>query len=182
MKLATSLVALSFALVSCAGIAEEKAVCHESPRYLIVEGETGGVGTNLLVKYRHDGAWPVPCRYKVARADFEIKNESAEYFLALHGDLLILDGGTGPEPRGLVIWNLQSRRKVYAGSYSEPYEIQADSMEFWMETGKATDENCPDRRAWESSGLGAAIETRVRLSFSDFTLVRSSEIRCRPRQ
>jgi hypothetical protein len=182
MKSANFLGVVIVALVVSAANAEEKAICHESPRYLIVEGSTEEVGTNFLVKYKFDSSQAFQCKYLVGDSDFEIRNELAEYFLSLQGDFLILDSGTGPDPRGLIIWNIKSRKKVYSGFYSEPYEIKPGYMQFWTETKMATDENCPDRKKWESEGLGAVIETRVRLNFSDFNVVHSFQTRCSPRQ
>jgi hypothetical protein len=176
---------LSMTLVPVA-TAEEKATCHESSRYLIVEGSTGEVGTNFLVKYKRQKGEPPVCKYVVKPGDFEIPNEEAEYFLGLQGNLLILDSGTGPDHRGLIIWDLSKKKKVYTGTYSSESEkevkIKPGYMEFWLETGRARDENCPKAKEWRANGLGAAIETWVRLDLSDFTVTKSSKTRCSPRQ
>lgn len=163
-------------------LAAEQPACHESPQYLIVERSTGEVGTDFLVKYKSPRAGAIACKYTVAAGDLEIKNESAEYFLALQGDLLILDSGTGPDPRGLVLWDLKKRQKAWSGTYSEPMEVKPDHLAYWMETGEANDANCPERKEWESHGLGAAIETRVRLNLSDFSVTKFADTRCRSRQ
>jgi hypothetical protein len=185
MKLLKVRYALLFMTLVPVATAEEKATCHESSRYLIVEGSTGQVGTNFLVKYKRQKGKPPVCKYVVNPGDFEIRNEEAEYFLGLQGNLLILDSGTGPDHRGLIIWDLSTKKKVYTGKYSseedEP-KIKPGYMEFWLETGRATDENCPKAKEWRANGLGAAIETWVRLDLSDFTLTKSSKTRCSPRQ
>jgi hypothetical protein len=172
-----TLIFFGFLSVATAG---DKTVCHESTRHLIVEGSTGEVGTNFLVKHKSKRSQSA-CQYVVKPGDFEIKNERAEYFLGLQEDLLILDSGTGPDPRGLIIWDLKKRKKVYTGTYSEA-RIEPGYMEFWVETGGATEENCPDFKNWRKSGLGGGIETWARLSFTDFKLTKSSETRCSPRQ
>jgi hypothetical protein len=173
---------LSIVSIAFSVFAEDKNICHNSQKYLIIEQSTGEVGTNFLVKFKLDSNQLLQCKYIVEKGDFEIKNEEAEYFLALQGDLLILDSGTGPDPRGLIIWNLHERKKVYSGDYSEPIEIKSGYLEFWMETEKATNENCPELKKWESDGLGAAIEGKVRLNLFDFSIVKSSQIRCNSRQ
>jgi len=172
---------IAFATLTSIATAEQKTVCHESPGYLIVEGSTGEVGTNFLVKYRSKKNQSVACEYVAKSGDFEIRNEWAEYFLGLQGDLLILDSGTGPDPRGLLIWDLKKQKKVYTGTYSEA-KIEPGYMEFWVETGGATDENCPEAKEWRAGGLGAGIETWVRLNLSDFSVIKSSQTRCSPRQ
>ncbi len=183
MKLLKVRYALLFMTLVPVATAEEIATCHESSRYMIVEGSTGEVGTNFLVKYKRQKGEPPVCKYVVNPGDFEIPNEEAEYFFGLQGNLLILDSGTGPDPRGLIIWDLSKKKKVYTGTYSkEEAKIKPGYMEFWLETGRATDENCPKSKEWRTNGLGAAIETWVHLDLSDFTVTKSSKTRCSPRQ
>jgi len=185
MKLLKVRYALLFMTLVSVATAEEKATCHESSRYMIVEGDTGGVGTNFLIKYKRQKGEPPVCKYVVKPGDFEIPNEEAEYFFGLQGKLLILDSGTGPEHRGLIIWDLSKKKKIYTGTYAgeeEEAKIKPGYMEFWLETGRATDENCPKAKEWWANGLGAAIETWVRLDLSDFTVTKSSKTRCVSRQ
>jgi len=156
--------------------------CYPSPRYLVVEkGGKDGMGTDFLVKYKAKAEEKLPCTYVFGTNDFEIKNEWAEYFAGLKDDLLILDSTTGPGPSGLIIWDLKKRKKVYEGSWSDPI-IRDDSILYWLETEKATHDNCPELAEWESHGLGAAIETRVLLNLSDFSISKTKETRCSPRQ
>jgi hypothetical protein len=157
--------------------------CHDSPRYLVVARDLrGAAGTDFLIKYKSHADEGLPCEYRVEEGDFEIKNEWAEYFMGLKNDLLFLDSTTGPGPSGLTIWDMKKRKKVFEDSWSSPYEIQDHWMTYWKETEEATNENCPERREWEAHGLGAAIETRVILNFSDFKVTRTTETRCNPRQ
>lgn len=179
MKL--TLACLLLLLSPQASQASGDSICHDTPDYRVVETPTGEVGTHFLIKYKKVALPDSACRYAVAPGDFELRNADAEYFLGLAGDLLILDSGTGPAPRGLIIWNLRQRAKVYTGTYADA-TVEATSMTFWLESGPATDADCPEAAEWRSSGLGAAIETRVRLDFADFTVTRSSETRCQARQ
>ncbi|MBW2227617.1 MAG: hypothetical protein JRG99_09970, partial [Deltaproteobacteria bacterium] len=105
-----------------------------------------------------------------------------ENFAGVAGDFLILDSTTGPGPCGLIIWDLKKRKKVFEGSWSDPIEIKDDSIIYWTETGEATDDNCPERAKWESHGLGAAIETKVIFNLFDFSVSKTKETRCSPRQ
>jgi hypothetical protein len=156
--------------------------CYSSPRYFLVEKDAeNGVGTDFLIKYKSNAEQKFPCAYAIGNGDLEIKNEWAEYLAWLTGDLLIMDSTTGPGPSGLTIWDLKKRRKVFEGSWSDAV-IQDDSVLYWTETGNATPENCPGLAEWESHGLGAAIETRVLLKFSDFSITKTKETRCSPRQ
>ncbi len=170
------------AALPLAATAATKTVCQDGGRYRVVSKPTDSVGTDFLVKYTGRGRSIPPCKYVVRPGDFEIRNESAEYFLGLEGPLLILDSGTAPEPRGLIIWDLEKRQKVYTGTYSPPYDIDRDGIAFWMPSGEATDANCPQAAGWRAQGLGAALETQVRLGFSDLKVVPGTATRCSARQ
>lgn len=111
----------------------------------------------------------------------EMKRQSiSSDFKAIY---LCLDSGTGPDHRGLIIWDLGKKKKVYTGTWKdEEVNTKPSYMEFWLETGRATDENCPEAKKWRAQGLGAAIETWVRVDLSDFTITKSSKTRCSSRQ
>ena len=157
-------------------------VCHDAGRYRVVARPTDSVGTDFLVQSRGPGDDRRACNYMPRPGDLEIRNESAEYFLALRGSKLLLDSGTAPEPRGLIIWDLDKRAKVYAGTYSSPYRVDRTGISFWMPSGEATESQCPQAAPWRMQGLGAALETQVRLNFADLKLVPSRVVRCSPRQ
>ncbi len=157
--------------------------CYESSKYFVIGKEVQGkVGTDCLIKYKSKPDDKLPCDYTIENNDFEIKNEWAEYFAGLKGDLLILNSTTGPGPSGLTIWDLVKRRKVYEGYWSDPEESKNDSLVFWMETGEATYENCPELKEWKSHGLGGSIETKVILNLTNFEISKTPKRRCRPRQ
>ena len=156
--------------------------CHASADYFVIERETGAVGRDFLIKPRHVVHAIPACFYATAPADFEIRNEAAEYFLALQGHYLILDSGTAPEPRGLIVWDLRQRHKIFAGTYASPYAIKPGHIEYWLESAAATDRNCPARQQWATLGLGAAVETQVRLRLADARILRSRRTRCSQRQ
>jgi hypothetical protein len=157
--------------------------CYESPTYFVIAKEAQGkTGSDLLIKYKSNSSGKFTCHYLPGQGDFEIRNEWAEYFAGLKGDLLILDSTTGPGPSGLVIWDLKKRKKVYEDSWSDPEESKDNSLVYWTETGEATDNNCPELKQWKSDGLEAAIETKVVLNLSNFKISKTKETRCSQRQ
>ena len=159
-----------------------RAVCHDEGRFRVIAKPAESVGTDFLVKQLGRGRSIPPCKYLVREGDLEIRNENAEYFLGLTESFLVLDSGTAPEPRGLVIWDLQKRQKVFTGSYSKPVSIDATGITFWQPGGDATDANCPQAAGWRAQGLGAALETEVRLGFADMKPVAGAATRCAARQ
>lgn len=157
-------------------------VCHDNAQYRVVARPTDAVGTDFLVQRKGPGDDRQACSYAPRPGDLEIRNEDAEYFLALQGAKLLLDSGTAPEPRGLIIWDLDKRAKVYSGPYSSPYRIDRTGMTFWMPSGEATQDKCPQAALWRAQGLGAALETQARLTFADLKVVPGSAVRCSARQ
>lgn len=158
--------------------------CVNNDKYFVIEKNlTDSVGANHLVKYKTNANQNPSCEYLVGNGDFEIKNDWAEYTLALENNFLILDSGTGPDPRGLIIYNLYSRKKVFEDTYSKPITIQNNTVNYW--TGaqeKATEGNCPRLKEYEVGGLWAAIDVHVSLDLTTLAKKDLGERRCSPRQ
>jgi hypothetical protein len=157
--------------------------CYETSKYYIIGKEVlSQLGTNFLIKYKVKPNLKYQCIYAPDKNDFEIKNEWAEYYAGIKGDLLLLDNSTGPGPSGLTIWDLQKREKVFEGSWSDTEESSDSTLVYWLETGEATEINCPELKEWMSHGLGGAIETKVILNLSNFKITKTKETRCSSRQ
>jgi len=161
-----------------------KTSCHQTEKYLIVLKNhlAPSLGQDFLIKRNANDGNTKKCEYKINPGDFEIKNEWDEYFLDLKGDLLILDSGGGPYPRGLIIWDLQKQKKVYETSHGGLIKINMKEIVFWRPTGKSTLEKCPKMKQWESDGLDAEIESKVILSLKNLDLKTTNEQRCESRQ
>lgn len=161
-------------------------VCHENEKYFVVVGN--GKTPGFLVKYKTAGDQRFECRWAVNDADFVIGIEWSEFYLGLTSDFLLLDSGTGPGIRGLIIYDLSKREKVFTDGYeSYPYQsavtIQENSLIYWTGTDiEPTPENCPELEYWESAGLGAVVETRVKLNLSTLTKVELGEHQCMAEQ
>jgi len=108
--------------------------CCQSPDYFVIEASLiDSVGSDILVKYKKDYSDEIECKYIVGPTDFEIRNEWAEYFMGIRNNFLMLDSGTGPGPRGLIIYDLSKRKKLYETSCSCPVEYISDSkLSFWL--------------------------------------------------
>jgi hypothetical protein len=157
--------------------------CYDYPEYYIIARDVpDGVGTDFLIKYKSYPDEKLSCNYVIANGDLEIKNEFAEYYAGLKKDLLILDSTTGPGPSGLIIWDIKKRKKVFEGSWSDPEESSDSTLVYWLETDEATEGNCPRLKEWQAEGLSGAIETKVILNLSNFSITKTMQTRCSPRQ
>lgn len=181
-RLIATLSVLVFAILGSTSVFAREKQCHETSKYFVIERPSGG--TDFLIKYKPTADATFACKYQVEPGDLEIKNQWAEYFLGLSGDLLILDSGTGNHGRRLILWNLAKRKKVLNAPYEDPIEIKSTSMTYWLETGKANARNCPKyvNPEDEEMSIGAVIETKVTMLLADFNIARSSQTRCAYRE
>jgi hypothetical protein len=182
MKFVIPIVLLPFAALPFSAAATGSATCHDGEQYRVIAKPAESAGHHFITRKKMPGDDGKPCLYSVEPGDFEIRNKNAAHFLALAGSLLILDRGTAPEPRDLILWDVEKRIKVYSGTYSGPYRIESNGIYFWQQSGEATDANCAQAARWREQGLGAAIETEVWLGFVDFRIVRGAATRCTARQ
>ncbi len=159
--------------------------CNENDKYFVVSKDIpDSVGTYILVKYKKDYSQPIQCTYIRGSAnDIEFKSGTAQYFLALTDNFLILDSGTGPEPRGLTVFDLTKKQGVYNDSYAKPISTNGDTMTYWNPTKeKVTVQNCPQGSEWLKNGLPPIIESHVTLNLIDLTKKDLGERRCVPTQ
>lgn len=151
--------------------------CFRYARYMVA---TGRMGYDIYVKNIERKDSYVPCKQVIKDYDFVLKNE---FFWGIWDKLLFIDSGTGPDPRILLIYDLEKKERVFTGDYSSPIILKDDGkLYFWQGSDVATKDNCPDYEEWERGGLGAAIETRVFLDLERFVIRKTTETRCAPRQ
>lgn len=90
------------------------AMCYMSARYIVVERqEAEAVGSDFFVRPRETGR----CDPDSLQGDYVLRDEWAAYFSALHGDVLLLDSGTGPDLRTLILIDLAARHRIAELSY-----------------------------------------------------------------
>ena len=165
-----------------AGVAN--VVCNDRPNYYVVSRSRDNfVGNDILVKYKSNETEKLLCVYVPEAGDFEIKSGEPDYFLDIVGTFLILDSGTAPFPRGLIIYDLNRREKIYTDKYSQPLSVEDSAVTYWNPVDtKATNDNCPELTEYLSYGLGAGIEERVTLNLLNLNKEKSGESRCSARQ
>jgi len=174
--------AMCFLAYPCLSVGAEEIQCYQASGYFVVaKSRVTEAGNNFLIKYLDGQDTDIACEYLPRETDFEIRNEWAAYFASLIGDRLYLEHYTGPGPYTFSIWDLTKRQKVFE-AFGSNVEYGEDSVSYWMKTGKATKENCPDLSEWESHGLGGAIETRVNLELVNFEITETEVTRCSARQ
>ena len=99
-------------------------VCYHHARYIVVQRATKEVGSDLFVRPARSGR----CDADSLPGDFVWRNQWAEYFLGLRGDLLFIDSGTGPDLRGLIVIDLRGGRRLLETGYVGHLVAGPDSL------------------------------------------------------
>lgn len=127
--------------------------CLESEKYFFISNNE-----NILIKYKQNSNQKITCEYFVQENDFQIEG-LAKFFLKFENDFLILDFGTSPSYRRLLVYDLIKKEKIYEDYYSKPIIIENNSISYWALSNKqATKENCSDFEKNQAMGLGTVIE------------------------
>jgi hypothetical protein len=92
------------------------ATCYRSARYIVVERQKPDrVGSDFFVRPRDTNR----CDADSLPGDYVLQDEWAAYYSGLQGDVLLLDSGTGPDLRTLILFDLRSRTRLAELSYVE---------------------------------------------------------------
>lgn len=161
-------------------ISNDSVKCFESPKYFAIQkSRNDSVGSDILVKFKSSPDQKIDCVYSPAKNDFEITNDSAEYFLAFTSNYILLDSGTAPEPRGLIAYNLDTGVKTYTDRYSKPVTSIANTITYWSPGDIVpTNDNCPDLKEFTSNGLGSLIEIKISVNLDTHTTSDTGESKC----
>jgi hypothetical protein len=157
--------------------------CMQSSEYFVVDDNPGSPGLNIVAKRKTSADEVFPCTNVVAASDIVVQNDLPEFVLGLSGHVLIVDSGTAPPPRGLVIYDLNAQTSTYTDTYSPPISIASGTIAYWESTRQAvTKANCPALGQYSADGLGAVIASHVVLDLSSLTVNILGEYRCEPVQ
>jgi len=84
-------------------------VCYRTDRHIVVEHRLlEQTGADFFARARAAGS----CTADSLPGDYVLRDEWAAWFAALAGDVLILDSGTGPDIRYLILIDLATRQRL----------------------------------------------------------------------
>lgn len=159
-------------------------ILFESNSYWILTKELEDeVGSDIFVKKKSANEKTLVLNDILKNNSFSYRNVIAEYYFGIYDGLLFLDSGTGSEPRGLMVYDIEKKKKVYEGKYSSPISIDSNGkLTFWVKKGEANTKNCSQIKFWRTEGLDAAIEEKIMIDLRTFKTETTSGTRCSPRQ
>lgn len=151
--------------------------CYMSARYIVVERqEMESVGSDFFIRPRETGR----CDADSLQGDYVLRDEWAAYFSALHGDILLLDSGTGPDLRTLILLDLAERQRVAEVSYVELIP-GPDSTAVGVWEGHYLDEPQPGC-AMPPGGLSPGVDSLFFVALESGRKNFSGRTRCAQRQ
>jgi len=153
------------------------AKCYLTARYIVVEREREErLGSDFFVRSRESGR----CEADSLPGDYVLREEWAAYFSAMHGDVLLIDSGSGPDLRSLILVDLATRRRLRELSYVELVP-GPDSTVVGLWDGYEIEEpypGCPSPQG----GLVPGVDSLFFLDVRDGQTRFSGQTRCAQRQ
>ncbi len=159
--------------------------CYEYDHYMVAaSGFPDAVGSIIFVKKKPNPNSVIKCSDVRDHPDLVVEDSGeAQYFFGLKDKWIFTDGGTGPEPRDLGVYDLERKKTVFRSSYGSPISLDGKGiLTFWSGEGVATPANCKEFEMWKKAQLGAAIETKTKLNLKTLAVEKTSETRCEGRQ
>ena len=151
--------------------------CYIHARYIVVERELPqAVGADLFVRLLDTDC----CTADSLAGDFVLRNQWAEYFYGLRGDVLFIDSGTGPDVRELILIDLRTRRRLLQRSYVE-LVAGLDSTTVGLWDGHALDAPAPGCES-PVGGLQPGIDSLFSVDLRTGNVRFAGRIRCASRQ
>ena len=102
------------------------------------------------------------------------------YFFGMLGPYLFIDSGSGPEDRGLDVYDVETGEAVYAGSYWSNDAVETvgpDRITFYLSLwGDQSERSCPEAEVEEWPWYG--FEERVELDLTTGEVERTGEVKC----
>jgi hypothetical protein len=153
------------------------ATCYMSARYIVVEHRRRDrLDADFYVRPREGNR----CEADSLPGDYVLRDEWAAYFSALHGDVLFIDSGTGPDIRYLILVDLTARQKLAELSYVELVP-GPDSTTVGLWDGYELEESLPGCAA-PPGGLISGVDSLVFLDVRSGHTRFSGRTRCAHRQ
>jgi hypothetical protein len=113
--------------------------CHAHARHIIVEHQSeNSLGSDLFARPYDTGR----CDADSLPGDLVVRNEWAEYFSGVRGNVLVIDSGTGPDVREVIMIDLRTRRRLLQRSYLD-LAPSTDSLAIGLWDGYYLDEPLP---------------------------------------
>ncbi len=157
--------------------------CFIFNQYTISVQRSGQAGDIITVRKRSKGN-EVNCDAKSKELIMTIDGtDSTETFAGVYNHLIFTDSGTGPDGRGVAIYDLRKRKRVYSATYAtDELRIENNALIFYKELDLKNKRQCPDADKLKSEGWDYGFEQKIRIDLKSLREETIGEITCSPRQ
>lgn len=166
--------------------------CAQSASYLVFARDAAAdAGEDIVVRARPGAdsnaasgtasAGTAACVYKRQSGDIQIAKGADSYWLiGIEGDRLVLDQGTGPSPRGLAIFDLPTKKKVYSAQYDQDATpaLSAAGVTFMKRLREARKPECRDFDTFKQQGFTPVMVVSTTVSPSTLAETTSGKPQC----
>ena len=123
-----------------------RATCYQNDAHFIITEEGPDLGSSFLIKWKNEGQPVPPCVFNPVKGDMMF---SGYNFVALVGNKLVLDQGSAPNPRCIMVFDLDKQDKILEQDYyptnGTGIKVVGSSVGFWENRGmRPTPDNCPN--------------------------------------
>lgn len=164
-------------------------ICYNSLKYFIITRPSGvDVNDDYLIKYKTSDDQIIPCEYSVETTDFEIK-DVANGFIAEENNFLIIESGSGPDGTYLMVYDLNTRKKIYGDENTGVKSIKNNTLIYWRpnydsmyKVPEVTKENCLEFTdvydEYLTKQLGFIMNSLISVNLTDLTKKELGEYHC----
>lgn len=156
---------------------DPESTCYLSPRHIVVERRRAQeVGSDFYIRSRERRR----CDADSLSGDWVLRDEWAASFSAIRGDALILDSGTGPDIRYLILIDVAKRKRLAEVPYVEVIP-GPDSVRIGVWDGSELEEP-PAGCEWPTGGLLPGVDSLRYLDLRTGDRRFAGRVRCAQRQ
>lgn len=157
------------------------ATCVSNDRFIVVSRSADAPGDDILARPAPPRSTPAACAFEEMPEAFRVARAGeAKYVLALEGNFLILDQGTGPSIRNLLLIDLAARRELWRSRHvPEPAPtLSGHSLVFHKYLRMARRKDCRNARRIVLQGLTPLYVVKGELSLPARIFTTTGQPRC----
>lgn len=129
-------------------------------------------GEQILVKNSPNAN----CEWSI-ESNWLIDSGQASYFSGKYKNWLLIDRGTGPDNRDILVYDIVTHQNAYSNVYGKPSYIESDVLYYWKNVDMlATADNCNKFSDAQKLGLSAQLQHLVGVNLES-AILRSKAIK-----
>ena len=154
--------------------------CYVYEKYVVKTAPSQEEGDDIFV-FRHNAAtdYKKACAETNALPLMSVIADDNNFFHGLTGNLFFIDSGTSAGERGLDIFSLVSKKKVFSTSYMNDAKVVGSTVIYDKPSDqKGSLKTCPNYRKWRKMGGGEGWVRPMRIDLTTFKETAAGALKC----